>query len=86
VDELVVEGMLVVAAGRAYAHSRPPVLALPRRGSQDLPDRDAPERSPSEPQTLVLRSRGATRWRLTASVGIAAVVGGVIARAAVLLI
>jgi hypothetical protein len=86
VDELVVEGMLVVAAGRAYAHSRPPVVARPRRGSQDLPDPDAPDRAPAGTPTLVMRRRGADRWRLTASVGLAAVVGGVIARAAVLLI
>ncbi len=85
--EVVVEGMLVVAAGRAYVSSRPGVLARPRRGNIDLPDRDAPERTPSEPPVVAVRTGGADRWLVpAASLGLAAVVGGAIARAAVVLI
>jgi hypothetical protein len=87
VHEVVVEGMVVVAAGRVYATSRPGVLARPRRGNVDLPDLDAPERSPAEPPAPVVRGGSADRWLVpAASLGLAAVVGGAIARAAIVLI
>ena len=84
-NEVVVEGMLVIAAGRAYIASRPPVLARPRRGSADLPDRDAPGRLPSERPEVSAPAVHVDRW-LVPAVGIAAVVGGIVARAATVLI
>ena len=84
-NHVVLEGMLVIAAGRAYVASRPPVLARPRRGSRDLPDRDAPERKPSEVPDVAEAPPAPDRWMVPASVGIAAVLGTVAARAAMLL-
>ena len=84
-NEVVVEGMLVIAAGRAYYASRPPALARPRRGSADLPDRDAPARSPSEERHVSKLPVQGDRW-LVPAVGLAAVVGGIVARAAIVLI
>ena len=80
------EGLMVIAAGRAYAGSRPPVLARPRRGSRDLPDRDAPERTPPETPASRPVLAGSDRWILPASVGVAAMLGTVVARAAMMIV
>jgi hypothetical protein len=84
-NEVVFEGMLVIAAGRMYVSSRPPALARPRRGSADLPDRDAPERSSSPERSVAPSTQGTDRWVVPASVGLVAVVGGIVARAAMLI-
>jgi hypothetical protein len=84
-NQVVVEGLMVIAAGRAYAASRPPVLARPRRGSRDLPDRDAPDRSPPEAPAETEVAEVGDRWIVPASVGLAAMLGTVVARAATLI-
>lgn len=76
---------MIIAAGRAYATSRPPMLARARRGSRDLPDRDGPERTPPEVTGEVEPAAVADRWIFPASVGLAAMLGTVAARAATLL-
>jgi hypothetical protein len=87
VDQVVVEGLLMVVAGRVYVGSRTPALARTRRGSADLPDRDAPERTHTPDEVVVPSARGADgRWLRPASFGLAAVVGTVLARAAVLVL
>ena len=84
-DQVIVDGMLVIAAGRVYASSRPPVLARPRRGNADLPDHDAPDRTPDDlPETVELESAG-DRWIVPASLGLIAVAGTIVARAVLLL-
>lgn len=76
---------MVIAAGRAYAASRPPALARPRRGSRDLPDRDGPGRTPPEAPAETPEVEVADRWILPASVGLAAMLGTVFARAAMMI-
>lgn len=76
---------MVIAAGRAYAASRPPKLARPRRGSRDLPDRDGPGRTPPENPAATPELTVADRWILPASVGLAAMLGTVFARAAMMI-
>jgi hypothetical protein len=85
-NQVVVEGLLVIAAGRAYAGSRPPVLARPRRDSRDLPDRDGPERKPPETPASTPVIHVSDRWILPASVGVAAMLGTVVARAAMMIV
>jgi hypothetical protein len=80
-----VEGLLVVAAGRVYVGSRMPALARPRRGSADLPDRDAPARPASDDAVVPVVSVHGERWLRPASYGLAAVVGTVLARAVMLI-
>lgn len=82
---LVVEGLVVIAAGRACLTSRPPKLARPRRGSWDLPDRDAPARTPLEAPVEAPVAEPTDRWILPASVGVAAMLGTVVARAAIMI-
>ena len=79
------EGLLVIAAGRVYVGSRTPALASPRRGSADLPDRDAPARTAPDEVAVPVVSGAGDRWRRPASFGIAAVVGTVLARAVMLI-
>ena len=86
VNQLVVEGLIVLAAGRACVSSRPLELARPRRGSQDLPDRDAPERARPDAPDAVPAAVGVDRWILPASVGLAAMLGTVVARAAMMIV
>ena len=76
---------MIIAAGRAYATSRPPMLARARRGSRDLPDRDGPERTPPEVPGEAEAPEVGDRWIFPASVGLAAMLGTVAARAAMLL-
>ena len=83
-NQVVVEGLMVIAAGRAAVAGRPGALARPRRGSQDLPDRDAPERTPPETPAATPLFDVGERWILPASVGLAAMLGTVFARAAMM--
>ena len=76
---------MVIAAGRAYVSSRPPALARPRQGSRDLPDRDGPERKPPETPAATPVVELGDRWILPASVGVAAIVGTFVARAAMMI-
>ena len=76
---------MIVAAGRVYVTSRPPMLARARRGSRDLPDRDGPERTPPEVTREAEIATVGDRWIFPASVGLAAMLGTVVARAAMLL-
>jgi hypothetical protein len=85
VNQIVVEGLMIIAAGSAYATSRPPVLARARRGSRDLPDRDGPERTPPEVTGEAETVAVGERWIFPASVGLAAMLGTVAARAAMML-
>jgi hypothetical protein len=85
VNQVVVEGLVMIAAGRAYVAARPPVLARPRRGSRDLPDHDAPPRMPAQPPAEAEPVAASDRWIVPASVGLAAMLGTVAARAAMLL-
>ena len=85
VEQVVVEGLLVIAAGRVYVSSRMPALAHPRRGSADLPDRDAPTWTVPDETVVPAASASGDRWRRPASVGLAAVVGTVLARAVMLI-
>lgn len=80
------EGLIVIAAGRAAVSARPGVLARPRRGSQDLPDRDAPERTPPDVPAATPPFVIGERWILPASVGLAAMLGSVVARAAMMVL
>ena len=82
---MVLEGLLVIASGRAYVASRPPTLARPRRGSRDLPDYDAPERTRPEVDAETPAAPVVDRWILPASVGLAAMFGTVVARAAIMM-
>ena len=84
-NQIVVEGLMIVAAGRVYVTSRPAMLARARRGSRDLPDRDGPERTPPEAGAEVEAPAAGDRWIFPASVGLAAMLGTVVARAAMLL-
>jgi hypothetical protein len=86
VNQVVVEGMLVIAAGRAYVSSRPPVLARPRRGSADLPDRDAPDRTAPQETAVTPRQHASDRWGLPASAGLVVLVSGIVAGTARVLI
>lgn len=85
-NQVVVEGLLVMAAGKVYVSSRPPVLARPRRGPADLPHRERPDVPAPEERTAELpRGRTRSRWLLPTSVGVATV-AGLVGRAAVLLV
>ena len=79
------EGLLVVAAGRRWADSRPPALARPRRGDVDLPDGDAPERDTPAAPAPVAPDPGSGRRRRPASNGLTAIVRTVLARATLLI-
>jgi hypothetical protein len=85
---VIAEGMLLLAGARAATSSWTPAPARPRRGSADLPDRDGPDgdRRRQGGELDAVHGLGYERWMVPASVGLAAVVAGAVARAAVLLI